>query len=159
MEVDAKVVRQGANAILVFVFTHFDFPGQQLYAAKQYIHVTKEVEEDSLFFLAKAVIPAARAAVIGSLTVDGNNRVDSAEEKDAQILLSDCISNLHSEDMVELRHQGIAINDGNNPSPENFIRQGETTTGTGNCRIEGIIFPRESGNLQKSFRFFQTLFP
>ena len=26
VEVDAKVVRRGANAILVFVFTHFDFP-------------------------------------------------------------------------------------------------------------------------------------
>ena len=26
VEVDAKVVRQGANAILVFVFTHSDFP-------------------------------------------------------------------------------------------------------------------------------------
>ena len=40
VEVDTKDVRQGANAILVFVFTHLDFPGQQFYAAKRYIHVT-----------------------------------------------------------------------------------------------------------------------
>ena len=51
VEVDAKVVRQEANAILVLVFTHSDFPGQQFYATKRYIHVTKEGEEDSLFVL------------------------------------------------------------------------------------------------------------
>ena len=28
VEVDAKVVRRGVNAILVFVFTHFDFPDE-----------------------------------------------------------------------------------------------------------------------------------
>ena len=45
LEVNAKVVRRGADAILFFVFTHFE----QYYAAKRYIHVTQEVEEDSLF--------------------------------------------------------------------------------------------------------------
>ena len=44
VEVDIKVVRRGANAILVFVFTHFDFPDQQFYAAKRYINVTEEGE-------------------------------------------------------------------------------------------------------------------
>ena len=29
MEVDAKVLRRGADAILVFVFAHFDFPDEQ----------------------------------------------------------------------------------------------------------------------------------
>ena len=29
VEVEAKVVRRGANAILVFVYTHFDFPDEQ----------------------------------------------------------------------------------------------------------------------------------
>ena len=41
-------------------------------------------------------------------------------------------SNLRSEDMVELRHQGISIDDDNNPAPENVPRQGENTTSTGN---------------------------
>ena len=44
VEVDAKAVRRGANAILVFVFTHFDFPNQKFYAAKPYNHVTEEGE-------------------------------------------------------------------------------------------------------------------
>ena len=52
VEVDAKVVRRGADEILAFVFTHFDFPDKQFYAAKRYIHVTQEGEEDSLFVLA-----------------------------------------------------------------------------------------------------------
>ena len=41
VEVDAKVLRQGSNAVLVFVFTHFDFPDKQFYAAKRYIHVNQ----------------------------------------------------------------------------------------------------------------------
>ena len=57
MEADAKVVRRGANAILVFFFNHFDFPDQKYYAAKRYIHVTQGGEEDSLFVLAEAVTP------------------------------------------------------------------------------------------------------
>ena len=52
MEVDAKVVRRGANAILVFFFTHFDCPDEKLHAAKRYIHMTQEGEEDILFVLA-----------------------------------------------------------------------------------------------------------
>ena len=52
VEVDVKVVRRGADAILVFVFTHFDFPDEQFYAAKRYIHVNQDGEEDSLFVLA-----------------------------------------------------------------------------------------------------------
>ena len=67
VEVDAKVVRQGANAILFFVFTHSDFTDQKIYAAKRYIHVAEEGEEDSLFVLAEAVFPAVRAGGIDFL--------------------------------------------------------------------------------------------
>ena len=70
MEVDAKVVWRGADAILVFVFTHLDFPDKQLYAAKRYIHVNQEGEEDSIFVLAEAVIPAVKSGAIGPLTFD-----------------------------------------------------------------------------------------
>ena len=96
VEVDAKVVRLGANAILVFVFTHFDFPDEQFYPAKRYIHVTQEDEEDSLFVLAEAVIPAVSAGVIGTLTFDQTNRADGAEANVAPILLSGRTSNLCS---------------------------------------------------------------
>ena len=39
---DVKVVRRGADAIPVFVFTHADFPDKQFYDTKQYIHVNQE---------------------------------------------------------------------------------------------------------------------
>ena len=109
VEVDAKVVRRGADAILVFVFTHFGFTDKNLYAAKRYIHVTQEGEEDSLFVLVEAAIPAVSAGSIGTLKFDQTNRADGAEANDAPILLSGCTSNLRSEDVVELRCQGISI--------------------------------------------------
>ena len=154
-EVDAKVVRQGANTILVLVFTHSNFPDQKFYSAKRYIHVTKEGEEDSLFVIAEAVAPASSAGEIGPLAVDGNNRTDGEEANDAPILLSDRMSNLRSEDRVELRRKCIAINDDNNPAPDNVPRQGETTSGIGNWRREGIISPRKAGNLQNYFAYFR----
>ena len=155
VEVDAKVVRWGADAILVFVFTHFNFPNQQFYAAKRYIHATEEGEEDILFVLADSVIPAVRSGGIGPLAVDENNHADGAEANNAPILLSGRTSNISSEDMVELFRQGIDINDDNDPAPDNVPRQGETTTGTGNWRREGIIFPRKSGNLQNILASFK----
>ena len=56
---------------------------------------------------------------------------------------------------MELRCQGISIDDDNNPAPENVPRQGDTTTGTGNWRREGIICPRKAGNLQNYFASFR----
>ena len=155
VEVDAKFMRRGANAILFFVFTHFNFTDQQLYATKQYIHVTKQDEEDSLFFLTEAVIHAVSVGAIVTLSVDENNCADGAEANDALILLLGRTLNLHSEDMVELCCQGIAIDNDNNSAPENVPREGETTTGIGNWRREGIICPRKSGNLQNYFSYFR----
>ena len=100
MDVDAKVVRQGANAILDFVLNHFNFPNQQFYVAKRYIHVTEEAEEGNLLVLAEAFIPAVSAGGIVPLAVDGNNRGDGAESNNATVFLSCRTSNLRLEDMV-----------------------------------------------------------
>ena len=102
-----------------FFFTHFNFPNQQFYAAKRYIHVTEEGEEDSLFVLSGAVTPSVSAGVIGPLAVKENNRADGTEVNAAPILLSVRMQNLGLEDMVDLCRQGIAINDDKNPAPEN----------------------------------------
>ena len=57
--------------------------------------------------------------------------------------------------MVEIRRQGIAIDDDNNPAPENVPRQVENTTGAVNWMREGIICPRKYSNLQNSFASFR----
>ena len=140
VEVEVKVVRRGADAVLVFVFTHFDFPDEKFYVAKRYIHVTQDGEEDSLFVLEETGIPAVSAGAISPLTFDQTNRADGSEANDAPILLSGRTSNLRSEDMVELRRQGISIDDDNDPAPENVPRQGENTTRTGNWRSYTTLF-------------------
>ena len=117
-----KVVRRGDNAILVFVFTFADFPNQQFYDAKQYIHVTQYGTENSLFVLAEAPVPADIAGEKGALEFGGNNFTDGAEANDTPNLLSTCMSTLHLEDMAELCLQGIAIDNDNNTAPENIPR-------------------------------------
>ena len=57
--------------------------------------------------------------------------------------------------VLPIGRQGIAIDDDNNPAPENVPRQGETITGTGNWRREGIICPRKSGNHNNYFASFR----
>ena len=52
--------------------------------------MTKEGEEDSIFVLAEAVIPAVSVGAIGPLAVDENNLADGAEAHYAPILLSVC---------------------------------------------------------------------
>ena len=108
--------------------------------------MTEEGEE--VFILAEAVVPSASARGIGTLAVGRNNRTDGAEENDAPNLLLGRTLNLRSEEMEELRRQGIYINDDNNPAPENAPIQSETTAGTCNWRREGIICPQKSGNFQ-----------
>ena len=72
-------MRRGADAILVFVFTHFDFPDKQLYSAKRYIHVTQEGEEGSLFVLSEAAIADVSAGSIFPLVFDQTSCADGAE--------------------------------------------------------------------------------
>ena len=66
----------------------------------------------------------------------------------------------HTQTLVGIRNEEFLniVFSGHNPAPENVPRQGETTTGTGNWRREGIICPRKSDKLKKTFHFFQTLF-
>ena len=56
--------------------------------------------------------------------------------------------------MVELCHQGIAIDDDNDPVLDNVPRQGESTAGTRNWRREGINCPWKAGNLKNHFSSF-----
>ena len=58
--------------------------------------MTQEGEEDSLFVLSEAVIPAISAGAIGPLTFDQTNGADGAEANDGPILLSVRTSNLLS---------------------------------------------------------------
>ena len=145
-----KVMRQVSDAIPVFVFTYANFPDKNIYAANKYIHMTQVITEDRLFFLSEAPVPG-----IGSLAFDINDRTDGAEVNNALNLLSGHTSNIRSDNMEELRSQGIDIYDDKNPALDNVRRQCETTAGTGNCRREGIICPRKSGNLQNSFAYFR----
>ena len=150
-----KVVRQGANAIPVFVFTYPDFLDKTLYSAKRYINVTIQGAEDSLFFPAKYTVPAADSGGIGAMSVDRNDCTDGAEANDAPNLLSGRTSKIRSEDMAELHRQYISIDDDNNPALDIAPIQGETTTGTGKWRREGIICPRKAGKLQNYFASFR----
>ena len=70
--------------------------------------MTQEGEEDSLFVLSGAVIPAVSAGAIGPLPFDQTNCTDGAEANDDPILLSGCTSNLRSEYTMDLRRQGKA---------------------------------------------------
>ena len=82
-----KVVRRGADAIPVFVFTHSDFPDKKLYSANRYIHVTQEGTEESLFVLAWYPVPASGSGGIVALEVDKKYCTDGAEVNDAPNLI------------------------------------------------------------------------
>ena len=155
VEEDVKVVQQGANAILVLVFTHANSADKQLYAANQYIYVAQEGTQGGLFVLVEALVPAEGDGCIVALAVDRNDCTDGTEANDAQNVLSGRTLNIYLEDMAELRRQGISTEDDNNSAPQNVPRQGETNDGTCNWRREGNICQHKSGNLQNYFASFR----
>ena len=100
--------------------------------------------DNSLFVLAESPVLAAGSRGIGALVVGRNDCIDGAEANDAPNLISGRTSNIHSEDMAELRRQVIAIDDDNYPATDNVPRQGETTAGTVNLRREVIVCPQKA---------------
>ena len=155
LEVDATFVRRGANAILVFVFTYFNFPEPTILCL-QAIHPCDQrgwrVQPICLSRGCHLHCQHWRHRSSGSWWKQSFWWCRSKRFPD---LLLVCTSNLRSEDMVELRRQGIAINDDKYPAPDNVPRQGETATGTGIWRREGIICHRKSGNIQNYFTSFR----
>ena len=152
---DDKVVRRGTDPIPVFLFRHEDFPDKEFYCARRYVHVTQEGPESSLF-----VPPPPRGVPMETIATGANNsnRLDGAEANDMPSLLSGRTTNLLSEDMAELRRQGIAIDDDNDPAPENIPDRGaepEQVVDNLNWKgEEGIICPRKAANLPNSFAGF-----
>ena len=63
-------------------------------------------------------------------------------------------SNLASEDMADIRRQGIAVDDDNEPDTKNIsvlVKTPSTQLEEGkSLRSEGIIFPRQSNNLHNT---------
>ena len=68
--------------------------------------MNQEGEEDSLFVLSEAVIPAFSAGAIGPLKFDQTNCADGAEANDTPILISGQTLNINSKDREELFRQG-----------------------------------------------------
>ena len=73
-------------------------------------------------------------------------RVCGVEISDLSCLVSGHNPNLTSEDMADIQKQGIAVDDNNNPDPENISIPVNTPLtqleADNSCRPEGIIFLR-----------------
>ena len=117
--------------------------------------MTKEGTEDSLFVLPEAPVPAAGYVGIGDLEVNKNDRTDGAKSNDDLNSLSDCTSNINSEDIAKIHRQGINIYDDKNIATLNVPSKIDTTTDAGNWRREGNICLQKTGNLQNSFPSFR----
>jgi hypothetical protein len=111
-----KVIRRGAPAAKVYIFSHDDFPDQEFYASTRYVHLTQEGPEDGYFAEEGAVVPARRVAVQANA-----GRMDGVDEVNRGVNIPFARnSNLTADDMAELRRQGITIDDDNDPAPENI---------------------------------------
>jgi hypothetical protein len=152
-----KTVRRGGGPTNVFIFSHGDFPDVEFYAARRYLHITEEGPEDGLFDQEEEVAPVPRCRATRE---EVQARVGGVDSVDIPIPVPRN-SNLSADDLADLRRQGIAVDDDNDPAPENVParqapQQAAAVVAPLEWRSEGIICPRRANNLQNSNACFKN---
>ena len=112
-------IQRNSGVSNVHMFSHFDFEGVNFYAAKQYDHFTNEgrVEE---FFVSNKQEEDYEVLPVSELTSLEEQRVCGVEISDLPCLDSGHNWNLTSEEMCDLQHKVIAVDDENDPATKNI---------------------------------------
>ena len=84
------------------------------------------------------------------------HRVGGADFSDFPSLASGQNLNFTSDNMTDLRHQGIADDDDNDPDTENIPYQVPQLVNALNCKSEGIVFPGQLNNLHHTYATFKN---
>ena len=114
---DEKTVCRNSGVSNVYIFSHADFEGVEFYAARQYVHLTKEGREED-FFVSDKEEEDYEVLPVSDLPLLAEQRVCGVEILYVPCLASGHNPNLTSEDMADLRRQGIDVDGGNGPAPE-----------------------------------------
>ena len=105
-------IRRNRSVSNVYAFSHADFEGVEFYAARRYVHLKKEGREED-FFVNEEEEEDNEVMSVSELPLLVEQRVCGVENLDLPCLASGHNSNLISEDMADLRRQGIAVNNNN----------------------------------------------
>ena len=147
------MIRRISGVSSVYTFSHADFEGVEFYAARWYVHLTKERREED-FFVREEEEEDDEALTVSELLLFVEQRVCGVETSDLPCLDSGRNSNFTSDDMADVRHQGVAVDDDNNPAPQNIplpqLEDGYS------WRSEEIICPRRSNNLPNTYAAFKN---
>ena len=103
----------------MYRFLHDDFEGVEYCATRQYVSLPKEVREED-FFVSDAQEDGNEVLPVSELHFFVEQRVYDVEIWDLPCLASGHNLNLTSEEMADLWRQGIAVDDNNDPAPENI---------------------------------------
>ena len=147
-------IRRGGGLAKVYNFSHLDFPDVIFYAAKWYVHMTLEGPAEDFFVVVEATVPQVRRQV-NQTEID--SRIGGVDTTiDLPNLNSGRTSNLTAGDMADLRRQGIATDDDNDPAPENIPGPAPAPPNDQlTWKSDGIICPRRANNLQNSGACFK----
>ena len=114
-----KRIRINSGVSNVYTFSHADFESVEFYAVMRYVHLTKEGREEA-FFVGEEEKEDDDVLPVSELPLLVEQRVGGAEILDLPCLASGRNLKLTSDDMADLQRQGIAIDDNNDPAPENI---------------------------------------
>ena len=112
------------------------------------------IEED--FFLNKEQEEEYEVLSVSHTPLGVEHGVGGVEFSDFPCLSSGQNSNLTSDDIADLRHQGIAVDDEKGPSAENITYEVPRKVNDFNWNPEGIIFPGRSKNLHRTYAASKT---
>ena len=107
------------------LFSNADFEGVEFYAARRYVHLTKEGREED-FFVNEGEEEEDEVLSFSPTPLVVEQRVGGVEFSDLTYLAAGKKSNLTYDVMAYLRRQDIAAYDNNNPSTKENYGWGAT---------------------------------
>ena len=124
-----RVVRWGIPATDAFIMMHPDFPNKDLYVTQKMVHITEEDREEDFFDCEEQQTPLEAAYIAESEFLpleDGVERFRYKEGKDTPLPILPSGSRgvtVTKYDIATLRHEGIVVEDDNDPDPVIFFTQ------------------------------------
>ena len=150
-----KTIRRNSGVSNVYTFSHADFESVEFYAVRRYVHLTKEGREEA-FFVSEEEKEDDDVLPVSELPLLVEQRVGGVVISDLPCLASGRNSNLTSDYMADIRRQGVAVDDDNDPTPENIPYEVPQLEEGYSLISEGIICPRRSKKLHNTYAAFKN---
>ena len=161
---DFRVMRRESPATDAFIMRHEDLSNKEFYTTKRMVHIIEEGPIEDLFILERPSLDSSIASAVIPLEEGVDRFRDNEDEETPLPILLSCSRGIivAEVDIATLRREGIAVDDGNNLAPDNFMQSDDVfpTPSSLTLGFHGIGPWRQGGNFPvRRAKLKMTLIP